>query len=862
MKKQQKKRMITAKKGAVLAATTLIMSNSPVVVMTALAENNNVDSGVQSVVQQEKTIDDSVYSDNVLPPLEIVNNQLQNNWSVVSNNSAIETTQLTDGGYPVFNQTDVRQGMQVRIFSPTKAKLALTNYPIHSWLKTSVSLLKRTYSYDFDIEGNMAQISIGAAGGWIESSNGKITGTCKGKDSMPLRFAADGNLGATYSFITFNINSFKLMYGEQWRQIDKLFTSLDQTELAPGVTLNAINQVKAMVNSIENNQDATEMNDALTKAEALFEEKVVNAVDSLFDNGQLTPSITQEMIDEAQGLINQLVDGEKKKELQNKLNQAQELLTNQQNAQEAVDKLFGNNGQLSPNVTLEMIKEVQALIDKVTDINKKQELQNKLDKAQKLYNQKLLAELTVMVNHWFTDASHTALKEGVTADDIGKAIVLLEQLPESNEKDNLRLNINIAQTLLNKHISNEEARKAVESLFTDGTHTKLAEKTTKEIIDNVKTLVYSLEDVTVRNELSNLIEKAYGLLENKTFTITKIDTYKEGETKLISGTYAGNNAAYIRLVVNGKKESLVSLKTSKGTFQYYRAGLKATDKVSVVIYDAKYYELAQKEVTIIPGNSTQIVSVSPYVEGKDIWITGKYEGLAPAYIGVTVNGVKKASVSFKGTTDNTFKYYLPGLKGTDKVEVSLFNDGYQEVARQTIQVTAVDKVEITSIDTYKPGVSSWVTGKVSGTAANYMQLMVNGQKTGLVSSKDLASGTFRYYKAGLKSTDKVEIILYNKNYQEVARKEVPMEDNTPAKITSVDPYEVGKSEWITGKIKGDTAAHIRVVVNGEKKALLTFKNIDSTFKYYMAGLKVSDKVEVEIFDNEFKKLDQMAVPFK
>ena len=273
-------------------------------------------------------------------------------------------------------------------------------------------------------------------------------------------------------------------------------------------------------------------------------------------------------------------------------------------------------------------------------------------------------------------------------------------------------------------------------------------------------------------------------------------------------------------------------------------------------------KLGQKEVAITPGEPTKIASVYPYVEGKNNWLTGKYEGQAPTYIGVTVNGVKKAIVSFKATTDKTFNYYLPGLKGTDKVEVTLFNDAYQEVARQTVQVIGVEKVEITSIDTYKPGVSSWITGTVSGTSAKYMQLVVNGQKVGLVSSDDLATGTFRYYKAGLKSTDTAEIILYDKNYQEVARKKVPMEESTSAKITSVDPYEVGKSEWITGKITGDNAAYIRVTVNGVKKAMVSFKNTDGTFKYYLAGLKSTDKVEVEIFDNAFTSLGEMAVPFK
>ncbi|NFA64812.1 hypothetical protein EUZ69_12735 [Enterococcus faecalis] len=1003
--KQLQKRMATAKKGAVLAATALILSNSPVAVMTAFAENQ-ADTGAQAVQQENKSIDvkssidQSIYG-NLLKnsTLQIADGRITN-WTtfIQSSSSTIATSQLKNVSFTALGDQYTLGGQNnyirqtadfITLGGGSSTQTGVLSSPI-------TAIKGRTYKSSVYVEhrtgGNWLMVRSGenvvvkGNNGW-DNTSGLLEKNYKPQrdnEQLSMEFGTD-----TGSYVTVSRNSvaLELKYAEQWKQVDALFTSLDHTELAEGVTRDAISQAKAMVNSIPNNADATEMNAALATAETLFEKKTTDAVNSLLNNGQLAPGISQEEINKAQELINQLPDGNKKQELQNQLNQAQELLTNQQNAQTAVDNLFDNgqlkptisqtdldqaqqlvdklpegekkqelqgkldqakeqfkqlqaaiqaaqtavdnlfnngqlkptvsqtdldqaqqlvnqlpegekkqtlqaqldqakeqfnqqqaaiqaaqtavdklfnaNGQLAPNVTQEMIEEAQELINKVPDGNKKQALQAKLDKAQKLYNQLVLAEVTVMVNGWFTDASHTALKEGVTTDDIEKAVELLGQLPESSETDKLAQTISVAQKLLNKYTSNVEAKKVVDSLFTDSTYTKLAEKTTKEDIDNAKALVAKLTDVTVRNELTNLINKAYDLWENKSFTITKVDSYKEGETKYVSGTYTGNNAAYIRLIVNDKKETLTPLKSSaEGTFQYYRTGLKATDKVIVVIYNANYEELAQKEVTITPGEPTKIASVYPYVEGKDNWITGKYEGLAPAYIGVTVNGVKKPSVSFKGTADDTFKYYLPGLKGTDKVEVTLFNDAYQEVARQAVQVTAVEKVEITSIDTYKPGVSNWITGKVSGTSAKYMQLMVNGQKTGLVSSEELAHGTFSYYKAGLKSTDKVEIILYDKNYQEVARKDVPIEGNTPAKITSVDPYEVGKSEWITGEVTGETAAYIRVVVNGEKKALLNYKNTDGTFKYYLAGLKSTDKVEVEIFDSEFNKLSQMAVPFK
>ena len=1006
--KQLQKRMATAKKGAVLAATALILSNSPVAVMTAFAEGEGQVDVQQPVVSQEQqavesksSIDQSIYG-NLLenPTMKREGNTLPGWYGFINgyvnfkdggNKLIFDTTNdenyiYWENGIVVF-ATDNKS--QPSLWSEKKE--ILKNRTYESILNVQDKGFDYAYAMYKEENGSKTLVagSEGSKNGILSTAEGRQILTYKpSKDEfVSIRIKANNGNNEPDLKIVSSDTALKLKYAEQWKQVDALFTSLEHTELATGVTRDAISQAKAMVNSIPNNADAKEMNDALATAETLFEKSATDAVDSLLNNGQLKPGVSQEEINKAQDLINQLPDGNKKQELQNQLNQAQELLTKQQNAQAAVDNLFNNgqlkptveqkdidqaqqlinqlpegekkqelqtqlekakeqlkqlqnatqeaqeavdnlfnngqlkptvgqedidkvqqlinqlpegekkqalqaqlekakeqfkqqedviqaaqasvdklfdtNGRLAPNVTGEMISETQGLIDKVANETKKQALQTKLNRAQKLYNLKVFAEVTIMVNGWFTDSSHTELKEGVTTDDIDRAIELLGELPESTETDKLEQSISIAQKLLNKHTSNVEAKKIVDSLFTDDTYTKLAEKTTKKDIDNAKLVVNKLTDITARKELNQLITKAYDLLENKSFTITKVDPYTEGETNYVSGTYTGNNAAYIRLIVNGKKETLTPLKASDGNkFQYYRAGLKATDKVIVAIYNANYEELGQKEVTITPGMPTKIVNVYPYVEEKDNWITGKYEGLAPAYIGVTVNGVKKPSVSFKGTADNTFKYYLPGLKGTDKVEVTLFNDAYQEVSRQTIQVIGVEKVEITSIDTYKPGVSNWVTGKVSGTSAKYMQLMVNGQKTGLVSSDDLAHGTFSYYKAGLKRTDKVEIILYDKNYQEVAHKEVPIDGNTPAKITSVNPYEVGKSEWITGTITGETAAHIRVVVNGVKKPLLTFKNTDGTFKYYLVGLKATDKVEVEIFDSEFNKLSQMAVPFK
>ncbi|MDD0851142.1 hypothetical protein PTB14_12025 [Enterococcus faecalis] len=149
--------------------------------------------------------------------------------------------------------------------------------------------------------------------------------------------------------------------------------------------------------------------------------------------------------------------------------------------------------------------------------------------------------------------------------------------------------------------------------------------------------------------------------------------------------------------------------------------------------------------------------------------------MPPAYLQIIVNGQEEALVSFKGTVDQTFTYYYPKIKGGDRIEVVLFTEGKKEVVRQTLQVNTIEKVEITSLDVYKQGKSEWITGTVKGSAGRYMQLFVNGKRETTVTSGELTKGKLSYYRIGLKTTDQVEIVLYDKSYNEVARKKVIIE---------------------------------------------------------------------------------------
>lgn len=360
----------------------------------------------------------------------------------------------------------------------------------------------------------------------------------------------------------------KMKYASQWKAIDGLFTSLNHTELAQSVTMRDINKAETKIACLDENKDIKEMNDALNKARFLFEKRAVDAVNALMVNGELAPGVMQESIDQAQELVNHLPEGAQKQALQNQLNQVKELWEIQQQAQMLIESLFQNgqlkpnvsqvelnqaqqlldklppgenkqrlqlqldkakklwedqknaqaavdnlfiNGQVKPTISKEEINQAQQLINKLLDGELKIKLQTLLNQAQKVYDQKLLAELTVTINDWFTDTSYSALKDSVTLADVDKVIAKLEEVPEGDNKDMLTQRVVLAQVILNNNKNNMVIKEQVDHLFIDTTYTKLAEGVTCEKVQTVQSSVLNVTDITLRNELKILIEKALSL---------------------------------------------------------------------------------------------------------------------------------------------------------------------------------------------------------------------------------------------------------------------------------------------------------------------------------------------------------------
>ena len=353
--------------------------------------------------------------------------------------------------------------------------------------------------------------------------------------------------------------------------------------------------------------------------------------------------------------------------------------------------------------------------------------------------------------------------------------------------------------------------------------------------------------------------KQIGKATQKNVTIT-LNPYVVGRSLNITGSYNGTNAVYLRAEVNGQKKTLVSSKElASGKINYYVGNLTATDRAEIVLFDKNYQEIGRQQVTITEPVKTQI-TLDPYVVGRSLNITGSYNGTNAVYMRAEVNGQKQGLVSSKALSSGKINYYVGNLKATDKAEIVLFDKNYQEIGRQQVTYTEPVKTVVT-LDKYVVGTSSTISGTYNGTNAVYMQAIVNDKKQAFVQSKELASGQINYYVGKLNTGDKAEIVLFDKNYQEIGRQQVTIEG--PAQVSmTLDKYIIGRSTNVTGTYNGTDAKFIRAEVNGKKEALVQSKALASgKINYFVGNLKAGDNVVIVLFNNKYEEIGRQAVPF-
>ncbi|ENZ5663563.1 immunoglobulin-like domain-containing protein [Enterococcus hirae] len=794
-KKQLKHRIKTSKKGLALAATALILSGSPLSVMQAFAEETPQiasptpvqDNSSKATTQKEATtnttqgtqIDQSIYGNLLENPTLSYDAQTNtiSGWKV--------TTQYYVWNSPILNvtfNTLSENGNIVNIsgapgayfkYNDNQLMINTTNQNPVCLISNSIrALAGRTYEatvttlpggtyYDYVGIRENGGVSSTSAPGW-HSNPGKISQTKKVSSNVELQMEFETSNGY-HSIYDRNSIFFGLKYADQWKAVDGLFTSLDHSTLAPGVSTPQINQVKTLVTNTPNNADQNEMLEEISKAENLVttqsttqKQNLLNQIHSLAPNGQLASGVTQTQIDQIQQTIDsdQLLSDADKTEVQNELNNVQKLL-NEKIKQEILQEInaLKNGDQLAESVDQ---GKIDILTKKITGSHlsetDKKELKDALQIVQNLLN-KQTEQATL--EHTIKEQLNNFLsgKEQVTDETVKVVQNNINNLTNVDTKQNYQSQLNKIQA----------AVKAVNDLFNGK---QLADGVDDGKIRAADKLVFEISNGTLKTNLYEKINQAQGLLDQ--VQITNIQTYMQDDTQKITGTYKGKDVKGVRLVVNNDMKPAVGLEDN-GTFSYYFPGLKITDHATLQLLNSKWEVAAEIPVPIERAPLATITEIDPYVQGQSSWIRGKYSGTSASYVGLMVDNELKVKVPFDGLAQNKFQYYMDGLTTKQQAQIILYDANNDEIARKEVPIVEPKNVEITSLKPYTINQSEFIEGTFTGNEAYYVGLVINDNKVvQAYPSENLAKGVIKYYYPNVSKGEKVQVALYDKQMNRVA----------------------------------------------------------------------------------------------
>ncbi|MBC2241769.1 toxin Cry1Ac domain D-VI-related protein [Listeria booriae] len=304
-------------------------------------------------------------------------------------------------------------------------------------------------------------------------------------------------------------------------------------------------------NNLDKVQELLDAKKAEEKAEQDRQAAADKAVNELFkDNkpatGAIKDTTDQDAIDAAQKVIDAVKDQATKDALQANLDKAQELLNakkaeqdRQNEADKAINELFKDNnpatGEIKDTTDQTAIDEAQKIIDKVTDPAVKQELQNNLDKAQELLNEKNSTEkedqaaANKAVNELFkdNDPKTGAIKDTTNQDAIDAAQKLIDAVKDPETNAALQANLDKAQELLDAKTAADKAEqarqaaaeKAVNELFNGNKPSTgiIKDATDQTAIDAAQKLIDAVTVPSVKKELQTNLDNAQNLLDTKFF---------------------------------------------------------------------------------------------------------------------------------------------------------------------------------------------------------------------------------------------------------------------------------------------------------------------------------------------------------
>ncbi len=566
--------------------------------------------------------------------------------------------------------------------------------------------------------------------------------------------------------------------------VNNLFENKDPNGNITGVvTQGDIDKAQNLVNQVTNETEKVALQKDLDNAKKQLtermdaENKAQEAVNNLFENkdphGDITGNVTQEDIDAAQDLVNELTDATKKAELQTALDDAKQQLTDrieaaekeaQDKANEAVNNLFENNdpnGDITGNLTQDDLDKAQDLVNKVTDETKKAELQKDLDKAkQQLTDRKEAAEQEAQekareaVNNLFENNDPNGnISESMTQEDIDKAEDLINKVTDETSKEALQSDLDKAKQQLvdrtNAEKEAEDAAKAsVSDLFLNNDPTKDIKTTTNQAAVNAaQDKVNAVTDPALKATLQKQVDKAQAQVSARVGITGAITKYTVGDM-YITGTYTGPATA-LSVDVNGKRYYGGDI--ANGTFKFYVAdkNLKAGDVVIVNFYDSSKQIRTSVQVQVYEPLK---VTVADYKIG-DGYLTGTYNNNV-AKVGLVVDGTKY----WGGTVANgTVRFYAADKIRTADAEaiMNFYDENNNLLASRTIKIQAAYTGEITKAE-FTLGATNIIgelTGDITQTAISINGKMYYG---GTIA----ANKTYKFYVLDKRITAADEVIVY------------------------------------------------------------------------------------------------------